>query len=65
LSVPSAIALTAWARGQLVVTIFGGPRGSRKSMTKNAVAHFLQPDAAELSADHLGTLSLPFRTLAS
>jgi hypothetical protein len=40
----------------LQVTILGGRPGSGKSMTKNAVAHLLQPDAAELSGDHLGTL---------
>jgi hypothetical protein len=41
---------------QLQVTIFGGRPGSGKSMTRNAVAQLLQPDAAELSGDHLGTL---------
>ena len=64
LSVPSAMALTAWARGQLHVTIFGGQPGSAKSMTKNVVAHLLQTGDAELSGDHLGTLSLRVRTLA-
>jgi UDP-N-acetylglucosamine kinase len=41
---------------KLQVTVFGGRPGSGKSMTKNAVAHLLQPDAAELSGDHLGTM---------
>jgi hypothetical protein len=40
----------------LQVTVLGGRPGSGKSMTKNAVAHLLQRDAAELSGDHLGTL---------
>jgi hypothetical protein len=47
---------------QLQVTIFGGRPGSGKSMTRNAVAQLLQPDAAERSRALLARLHEPDST---